>query len=767
VAELSFSVLGIEPEPYVAAPALALRLRVTTSDLRPVHAVVLRTAVEIDPRGHDFTAAERAHVLELFGPPKQWSRSLKPLRWTQVTTALGGFEGSTETTLSLPCSYDLEVAHAKLLAGLEHGTIPVVLLFSGTVFREVEGRLSVEPISWDAEARFVLPVSTWRSAMDHFFPGQGWLRLSRETLGALGAFKARQAIPTWEGAVESLLGVAGAGSESRAEEPDPASGADPLGVALDAVRGVADAVCYEGYVLYPYRASARKNHLRWQFGVLAPPEYAAASGAERADARVDSLFRAAVGTRVAVRVRFLTLTARSLWIEQEDQTRRTVESLEVDGELWTAFDEGVSHEVDLVLQVAAPGASVAAQDLRTGDGRDAPASGVGGAPGVAPLGPVCAVSTRSLRLGGARREQELGRDASGRRCVAAWEAAPVDLQVVASAGLLASGGGWWVRAEVGNTSAWSGPPAHRDDVVRRSVVGVHALFAIDDGVFLSALERPADLPEAAGALHDGLFPVLVGEEQRPRTVLASPIVLSDFPVVAPESAQAMYDATEIDEILALRVLTLTDEEKREARATDPRAAAVVSGCEGLTVVDFERLHATVRPVAGRPGAPAGSPADGDRAAAPRDGPAGGINGPRPLASQPAGEEALPVRVSGVTVGVGSRVLLQPNRRADAQDLFLRGRAAKVTGVYRTLEGECHLGVVVEDDPAAELHEWYGRSLFFAPEEVVPLSASGDPDLTPAGDAQGGASDVRVAPSAPAPDVEALLGELRGLRGACP
>lgn len=764
MAELSFSVLGVEPEPYAAAPALALRLRVTTPDSRPVHAVVLRTAVEIDPRGHDFTAAERAHVLELFGPPTQWSRSLKPLRWAQVTTALGGFEGSTETTLSLPCSYDLEVAHAKLLAGLEHGTVPVVLLFSGTVFREVEGRLSVEPISWDAEARFVLPVSTWRSAMDHFFPGEGWLRLSRETLGALGAFKARQAIPTWEGALESLLGAAGAGSGSPTEEPDPASRADPLSVALDAARSVADAICYEGYVLYPYRASARKNHLRWQFGVLAPPEYAAASGAERADARVDGLFRAAVGTRVAVRVRFLTLTARSLWIEEEDQTRRAVESLEVDGQLWTAFDEGVSHEVDLVLQVAAPGAPAPAQASRTGDGRDAPVPGVGGAPGVAPLGPVCAVSTRSLRLGGARREQDLGRDAGGRRCVAAWEAAPVDLQVVASAGPLASGGGWWVRVEVANTSAWSGPAAHRDDVVRRSVVGVHALFAIDGGVFLSALDRPADLPEAAGALHDGLFPVLVGDEERPRTVLASPIVLSDFPAIAPESAQAMYDATEIDEILALRVLTLTDDEKREVRATDPRAAAVLSGCEELTAVDFERLHARVRPVAERLGARASSVAGGDRAAAPRGAPSDGIDGAPSVASQPGSEEALPVRVAGVTVGVGSRVLLQPNRRADAQDLFLRGRVARVTGVYRTLEGECHLGVVVEDDPAAELHEWYGRSLFFAPEEVVPLSASGDPDPTRVGEAQGGATDVRVGPTDP--DIEALLGELRGLREAC-
>ena len=134
--------------------------------------------------------------------------------------------------------------------------------------------MAASPVAWHEEASYRLPVQVWRDVMDRYFPNSGWLRVSRDTIDALTRFKARRALPTWEEAFEQLLKEAGEEGESSA--PDVMS-SDPFAAA----RTVADAVLYEGYVLYPYRASARKNQLRWQFGVLAPPAYAAAEGSER------------------------------------------------------------------------------------------------------------------------------------------------------------------------------------------------------------------------------------------------------------------------------------------------------------------------------------------------------------------------------------------------------------------------------------------------------------------------------------------------------
>jgi hypothetical protein len=188
-------------------------------------------------------------------------------------------------------------------------------------------------------------------------------------------------------------------------------------------------------------------------------------------------------------------------------------------------------------------------------------------------------------------------------------------------------------------------------------------------------------------------------------VLAAPIILADHPEVAPESAVAMFDATEIDEILTLRVLTLTDDEKARARATDARAAAIIDRCEQLSPAELQRLHGTLRD-------PHGLTGDDWWAALAQD-----------MAAAPVSPETDAVVVAGSRVARGSRVRLQPNRRADAQDMFLAGQEAVVSAVHVDLDGETHVAVTLVDDPAADLHDWYGRHLYFAPDELRPLGGT--------------------------------------------
>ena len=235
------------------------------------------------------------------------------------------------------------------------------------------------------------------------------------------------------------------------------------------------------------------------------------------------------------------------------------------------------------------------------------------------------------------------------------------------------------------------------------------LAAVDDGRFISSLDPPCYAESAvAGCANIGSFPVLIGEKGADDVILSSPIILYDHPEVAPESEGDMFDATEIDEILALRVLTLTEEEKREARRTDDLAASIIDRCDAMPPEVFERLHGAIRSL-------------------------------RPSAQASAHEPALPwwdpemdasvdpahdtIVLGSVEVGKGAKVRLNPTRRADAQDFFLAGRSAVVAGIFHDVDGEVHLAVVLEDDPASEIHEWYGRYLYFHPDEVEVLEGA--------------------------------------------
>jgi len=210
MSELTIEVIDARAEPYAAVPTLLLRLAITEPSGDPVHAIALRTQIQIEPQRRRYTKDEEARLLELFGEQPQWGESLRPFLWTHASTMLTGFTGRTEVDLPVACSYDFEVAAAKYLHSLSDGEIPLALLFSGTVFARRDGVVSVQPVAWHVEANYRLPVKVWRDLMDLYFPNSGWIRLRRETIDALTRYKAERAIPSWEDTFELLLKEAGA-----------------------------------------------------------------------------------------------------------------------------------------------------------------------------------------------------------------------------------------------------------------------------------------------------------------------------------------------------------------------------------------------------------------------------------------------------------------------------------------------------------------------------------------------------------------------------
>lgn len=484
--------------------------------------------------------------------------------------------------------------------------------------------------------------------------------------------------------------------------------------ALERARRVADTVLYEGYVLYPYRASARKNQIRWQFGVLAPRAFSEADGSEAWSSQTECVVEVGpdpevVTAEVDVKVRFLRVQARTVEAADGDGRFCPVPSLDVDGRYLTDWDEAAEEEIDLA-------------GLRVADLLDAEQ--------VVPIDLVgwseleSVVDTAGRTAGRLRRERLA---LSGVVRVRAERVDSADLP----APLVR------IRARVENLTDWCEVGAGRDDVVRRSLASVHLVLAVRGGAFVSMIDPPDGARDAvASCRNERTWPVLVGEQGQRDVVLSSPITLYDYPEIAPESEGDFCDATEIDEILALRVMTLTDEEKRQARGTDARAADIVDRCDSMPAEIFERLHGAVRSLRptgplDRPG-PVG-PARLDVALGLRDRPdlAGG---PEPVDDpfSPAvpwwdpGADGLvrpyedAVLVGPVEVRKGSRVRLQPGSRSDAQDIFLVGATAVVEGVFHDVDGDVHVAVSLDDDPASEMNGWYGRYRYFRPEELDPL-----------------------------------------------
>ncbi|HYA80136.1 MAG TPA: hypothetical protein VED87_04300 [Methylocystis sp.] len=407
---------------------------------------------------------------------------------------------------------------------------------------------------------------------------------------------------------------------------------------LERVKDIADAVLFEGYILYPYRPSAIKNQQRWTFGGVFPRAY---EGDEPSLMQTETLLSAKPTARVDVTLRFLHTQRRQIVSAGGER----VAALEANGKQYVAWDEAIVRDVTL------PGLSVYA----------------------------LAKAPQSLALlFPAEHSVEQIPDAAG-EIIRSAEALTGLVELSAES---IQGGILKLRVAIENTTPLYGMMS-RAEAQRYAFLSTHTILIARDAEFISLIDPPAALAETASACDNrGTWPVLAGEEPAKDMVLSSPIILYDYPKVAPESKSQFFDATEIDEMLTLRVLTLTDEEQREMAATDPRTLGILEQCRSLSREQLHRLHGAFR-------------------------------------SPGAGSAAL---------AVGAHVRLNPKPGGDVFDIALKDRIGVVQAIERDLEDRLHIAVTLLDDPGGALGAagFPGHRFFFSLEEVEALETGAAP-----------------------------------------
>jgi hypothetical protein len=412
---------------------------------------------------------------------------------------------------------------------------------------------------------------------------------------------------------------------------------------------IAAAVLYEGYMLYPYRATSTKNVRRWNFGTLFPRDYAEAQqSAESFRMLTECLVQAEGDAALDVRARFLHLVRKQMLGSKgwDEGVERNCDWKEL--KLSELLTQSVRHDFvfhatpEVTDKEIPPGASVAEI-----------------------TGYLCVHAT-TLQNGLHKLSLEL------------VNATPIE-----------------------NAAACA-----RSEAMLQALVSAHLLLGVTRGEFVSLLDMPEEFREAAtGCRNVGVFPVLVGREGQRSMLLCSPIILYDYPQVAPESAGDFFDGTEMDEMLALRVLTLTDEEKEEMRDGDHRARGILERTEALPHDFLMKVHGAIRGMR-----PASNSAVEENE----------MHGNwEPFADRPPQES---VRVFGVELRAGDRVRLWPQKKADIMDMALEGKVALIEAIEQDYEDNIQLAVVLDDDPGREfgMMRQPGHRFFFSPEEVEPL-----------------------------------------------
>ncbi|MDP9072614.1 MAG: hypothetical protein M3N98_00320 [Actinomycetota bacterium] len=457
---------------------------------------------------------------------------------------------------------------------------------------------------------------------------------------------------------------------------------DKMAARFATASGVADAVLYEGYVLYPYHASNGKNAggVRFQWGVLTPPRWTQNDPSERSLMRTELVVDPGSDPAMAVRIRCLQLQHRAVEEADGDGGFTPTVKLVVGDRLWMEWDEAIEQDVDLGVIALLPMTEVDRQF---------------------PIQFPAATETEIITDG----------DVVAGRVIRSTAAVDAVARITA---VWADGDSVLMKVtiEVENVTDWSEPGVPRDEVMRRSLVAVHTMAALEDAAFCSAFDPPEGAEEAvAGCKSVGAYPVLVGKAGATDLVLASPIILYDYPAIAPESEGDFHDGCEIDEILALRVLTLTDDEKAEARGTDPRSRAIIDRCDNMQAPSWDKLHGTMRDVRS-------IEADNGRIDMTDPEPVPWLD---PVIDGQFDPWTDTVFIGDTEVGKGVRVRLHPSHRADVHDMFLADLTATVAGVFHDVDGGFHIAVTVDGDPATELYEQQGRFYYFHPDEIEPLS----------------------------------------------
>jgi Family of unknown function (DUF6084) len=209
--DLDYQIVGAESRPFAAAPTLLFKLRVSEADSAgpgstPIHSVILRCQIRIEPTRRAYSIAEKERLRELFGTSERWGQTVRSMLWTHVSVVVPGFEGSADVGLPVSCNYDFNLAATRYFAALEGGDLPLCFLFSGTIFYESrDNALQVAQISWEKEADFRLQAATWRAMMEHYYPNSAWLCLRKDVFDRLDQYRDDRGLTTWELALERLL----------------------------------------------------------------------------------------------------------------------------------------------------------------------------------------------------------------------------------------------------------------------------------------------------------------------------------------------------------------------------------------------------------------------------------------------------------------------------------------------------------------------------------------------------------------------------------
>lgn len=420
------------------------------------------------------------------------------------------------------------------------------------------------------------------------------------------------------------------------------------------VEAIANAVLFEGYILYPYRPSAIKNQQRWNFGTLYPRTFAETqTPPERWRIQAQVLLHADADTLLYTRMRFLQLAAA--------------------GECAQNWRQGYarSHTTDAITFSQLCMGYEQIWDLR-------------------------ALSAEVLAAAPLRTDEYNGMG----RLVCSAERVQDEIYRL-------------TVTFANETPVTALDLCLRDSLQAAAFISAHLLLGTERGSFISLLEPPPELAhEAAACVQDGVFPVLAGEAGARSCMFVSPIILYDYPQVAPESPGDFFDGTEMDEMLALRVLTLTEEEKAEMRRSDLHARAILERTEALPNEQLLKVHGAVRGLRRVMQQDLEESTQTEALALSHE-------ATDPFAERPPLQS---VRVFGIDLRTGDRVRLWPQKKADIMDMEMEGKVAIIEAIEQDFEDNVQLAVVLEDDPGRDMGmlRQAGHRFFFSPEEVEPL-----------------------------------------------
>jgi hypothetical protein len=443
---------------------------------------------------------------------------------------------------------------------------------------------------------------------------------------------------------------------------------------MDAVEKIASAVLYEGYLLWPYRRSALKNQKRWTFGGVFPAGFSeTARSGDPCEMQTQCLACGADPT-VSVKVKFLQAVERWVGKRNAGGGLDFVEALQVGSERYLAWDEAGEREVNTGVLRLSELASPRRFEIAIPAGSDEEAL----------IGP--------------------GSENAG-ALVRSWRALQGQVEV---AGQEVRPGVFRVTVRITNRTPWHGED--RETTLKQAFLSTHTILDVEEGEAVSLTDPPEALQAAAQDCQNRhTWPVLAGELGEKHYMLSSPIILPDYPQIAPESPGELFDNAEIDQLLFLNILALTDAEKQEMGATDPRARAILERTESLTMDDFMQMHGALREWHSLREDPETLPVFETLAATP----------PQSMV------------LDGVEIGTGSKVRLEPRPGGDIWDIALAGKVAFVEAIEQDYDGGLHLAVTVEDDPGRDLGRgegaarMIGHRFYFAPEEVRAIREDGE------------------------------------------